>query len=252
MAPGGAAKFPLNRLNSPLAFSAFAPARTLTICWFAWRRPPSVTRLPRRRAPAFGAESSTRGDEGGDDRVEGEGDRAVVLTAAVLAEVEDGPVATGLRVFGDHAAEDDGVALGTLGVGGIDEVEFAVGRVVNVAVLDAGLVGAALDVVAGEAGVDLAEAEGDARAAEVEVVVVAGILVAAVVMEEAVLDALVDGSLGVAVAVGHDAHVVVVDVAVADGHVVGLVDTDAGAVVGIVVGIREFEAFQEAAVGCRG
>jgi len=73
----------------------------------------------------------------------------------------------------------------------------------------------------------------------------------AVVVDLAGFDQLVHAPLLAAVAVGHDAHVVVVDRAVADGDVVGLVDSHAGPVVAVVVGAAQLEAFQHAVVRAR-
>ncbi len=103
----------------------------------------------------------------------------------------------------------------------------------------------------GEAVVDFAEPQGNARAAEIQIVVVARLGRVAVARDAALLDALIDGHGQAAVAVGHDAHVVVVDRTLADGNVIGLVDPHAGAVMAGVVGPGEFEAFQRAVVGSR-
>jgi len=69
------------------------------------------------------------------------------------------------------------------------------------------------------------------------------------VMDPAVLDSLIDGRRQAAVAVGHDAHVVVVDRAVVDRDVIGLVDPHSGAIVTLVVRAEELEAFQHAPIG---
>jgi hypothetical protein len=73
-------------------------------------------------------------------------------------------------------------------------------------------------------------------------VVVARLRQVAVVVDHAVLEELLGA--GVAAAVGHDAHVVVVDLAVAHGDAVGLVDAHARAVVGLVVGAEELESLE--------
>jgi len=141
------------------------------------------------------------------------------------------------------------VAFRSRGVGGIDEIEFAVRRIVDVAVFHAGEMGPAFEVVAGQAGVDLAAADGDACPAEVEVMVVARLGHVAVVVNAAVFDALLGGRIGRAVAVRHEAHVVCVNRALADRDAVGLVDPHAGPVVRIIVGSREVETLERAAVG---
>ena len=58
------------------------------------------------------------------------------------------------------------MALGPGGLGRIHQIELPVGGVMDVAILDAGVVGPTLDVVARQAVVDLAEAERDTRAAQ--------------------------------------------------------------------------------------
>ena len=155
--PSIAANMPPSRLCVPDALFRLAPARTAISCCPFCRRPASQTRLPVSWAFALGADKSTTGDdERGDDRVERQVQRAVVLLAAVLAEVDHGAVAAAVGVLDDDVAQQHRVAVGPRGVGGVDQVELAVGRVVDVAVLDAVVVGAALDVVAGQAGVDFA------------------------------------------------------------------------------------------------
>ena len=190
-------------------------------------------------------------DEGRHDRIESQRYCSVVLATTVLAEVEYRLVAFRLRVLHDDGAEDHSVALGPFGIGGIDEVEFPIRRIVDIAALNACVMGAALDVVAGQAVVYLAETQCDARAAKVQVVVVSRILVVAVVMEQAVFDSLIDGPFSSAVPSRHDPHVVVVDVAVANPHVIRLIDAYSGPIVRAVMRLGEFEAFEQASVRSR-
>ena len=165
--------------------------------------------------------------------------------AAVLAEMDHAAIAGALRVLDDDVAQQHGIAFRAGRLGGVDQVELAVGRMVNVAVFDTRVVGPALDVVSREAMVDLAEPQRDARAAEVEIVVVARLGRVAVAEDPTALDPLIDAAGERAVAVGHDAHVVAVDRAVADGNVIGLIDPHAGAVVAGVVGAEKLEAFEQ-------
>ena len=130
----------------------------------------------------------------------------------------------------------------------VDEVELAVGRVVDVAVLDAVEVGAALVVVPGQRLVEFAEPHRYARPAQVQVVIVPWVPAVAVVVEDAVFDDLVDGRRQRPVAVRHHSHVIVVDLAVADRDVVRLIDADAGAVVAAVVRAGQVEALDDAIV----
>ena len=64
----------------------------------------------------------------------------------------------------------------------------------------------------------------------------------------AVFDTLIDGTSVGSVPVGHDAHVIVMDIAVADSDMVGLVDAHSGAVIVCVGCPGEFEALEQTVV----
>ena len=79
--------------------------------------------------------------------------------AAVLAEMDHRAIPAAPRVLDDDVAQQHGVALRPGGLGRVDQVELAVGRMVNVAILHPRVMGPALHVMAREAVIDLAESQ---------------------------------------------------------------------------------------------
>jgi hypothetical protein len=172
-----------------------------------------------------------------------------MLVLTILTELDHAPVSPAVGNFHDDVAQQDGVAVGPGGIAAVHQIELAVGGVVHVAVFDTVEMGAALEVVSGQAGMDLAKAHRHARSTQVQVVIETRIAQIAVVVNDAVLDPLVDGGVGGAIAVGHHAHVVVMDGTVADSDVIGLIDPHARTIVTGIVCAGQFEAFQYALVG---
>ena len=109
----------------------------------------------------------------------------------------------------------------------------------------------ALDVVSGQAVMDIAEADGGTRTAQIKIVIVTGVSQAAVVVHSARLDPLTHACRRTPVAVGHDTHVVMVDIASADRHMIGLIDSHSGAVVMAVVCLEQLKPFQHAVIATR-
>ena len=176
--------------------------------------------------------------------------RSVVSGLAVASEMDDRPIAATHRVFFDDVVDQKRIAAWYIGGSlRIDEVKFAIRRIVNVIADDEIQVRPTLDIVPRNGSCNLTISYRNARPAEIKIVIKTGVIFRTVICNRAFFDDLPGTAAFGDIAVAHHSHIVLTNDAVSDRYVVRLIDAHSGPVMAFIPGVDECESVQYATGG---